>query len=149
MDRLPTIIAGDGWVDERAMLQAELFPATKKTIDEKSGASELLHALNDVLVGRGKIPRIIHVKAIIDGELLTTYRSDGILVSTATGSTGYSLAAGGPILYPQAKEILLKPISAHLSMGHALVLPPAVTIELEVHTVYQAVLSIDGQINQH
>ena len=147
MDRLPALIAGEGWIDERAMLQAELVPATKKATDDRSGESQLLHALNDVVVGRGEIPRIIHVKAIIDGELLTTYRSDGIIVSTATGSTGYCLAAGGPILYPQAQEILLQPISAHLSMSHTLVLPPTATIELEVHTDHRAVLSIDGQVD--
>lgn len=147
MDRLPALIAGEGWIDERAMLQAELVPATEEATDDRSGVSQLLHALNDVVVGRGKIPRIIHVKAIIDGELLTTYRSDGIIVSTATGSTGYCLAAGGPILYPQSQEILLRPISAHLSMNHTLVLPPTATIELEVHTDHQAVLSIDGQVD--
>jgi NAD+ kinase len=147
MDKLPALVAGEGWIDERAMLQAELFSATQKTAAKKTGVPQLLHALNDVVVGRGGIPRIIYIKTTIDGELLTTYRSDGIIVSTATGSTAYCLAAGGPILYPQAKEIVLKPISTHLSMGHALVLPPTATIELEVHTDHQAILSIDGQVD--
>ncbi len=137
MDKLPALLAGEGWIDERAMLQAELLTASER----------VLHALNDVALIRGATPRIIRVKTTIDGEFLTTYSSDGVIVSTATGSTGYCLAAGGPILYPQAKEILLKPISAHLSIGYALVLPSTSTIELEVHTDYQAILSIDGQVD--
>jgi len=104
------------------------------------------HALNDVVVGRGERCRLIRIKATIDGELLTTYKCDGLIVSTATGSTGYSLAAGGPILHPQAEEMLLKPIAAHLSLSTALVLSSEATVKLEVSTTHQATLSVDGQI---
>jgi NAD+ kinase len=87
------------------------------------------------------------VKTSIDGEFLTTYRADGVIMSTATGSTAYSLAAGGPILHPQTREMLLKPISAHLSMGYALVLPATATVEFELQSEDAALLGIDGQIN--
>lgn len=139
--KLPAFLAGEGWIDERTMVQVEVFPAGKE------GPSRTISALNDMVVGRGEAIRVIYVKATIDGELLTTYKADGVIVSTATGSTGYSLAAGGPILYPQAKEMLLKPIAAHLTLAYPLVLPSTAIIDLEVSTDYPAVLSIDGQLN--
>ncbi len=139
VNKLPALLAGEGWIDERTMLQVEFLPAS-------TGDPQTLHALNDMVIGRGAVCRVIYVKAIIDGETLTTYKADGIIVATATGSTGYSLAAGGPVLYPQSAEILLKPISAHLTLPYGLVLPPQVNIELEVSTAHQAVLSIDGQV---
>jgi len=102
--------------------------------------------LNDAIVGRGGVSRVVYVEATIDGESLTTYKADGVLVSTATGSTGYSLAAGGPILFPQSQDILVKPVCPHLTMGYALVLPPTATVELKVRTDHEAMLSIDGQL---
>ena len=141
MDSLPLIIKGEGWIEQRTMLEIELLPISKED------SPKSFYALNDAVVGRGAISRVVYIKTIIDSELLTTYKADGLIVSTATGSTGYSLAAGGPILHPQAEEILLKPISAHLTIPYALVLPSTATIELEVHTDHQAMLSIDGQMN--
>ena len=134
--RVPAFVKGEGWGEERAMLQAELV----------SSDMSPFHALNDVVVGRGERCRLIRVKATVDGELVTTYKCDGLILATATGSTGYSLAAGGPMLHPLAREILLQPIAAHLSLGTALVLPSEATVELEVRTTHQATLSIDGQI---
>lgn len=139
-EKLPRLLAGEGWVDDRAMLEAELL--TKK---EERGQKNF-QALNDVVVGRGSSARLVLIGTIVDGELLTTYRADGVIVATATGSTGYSLAAGGPILYPQSKEILLQPISSHLSLSQALVLPPETIIELKVTTSHEAMLSLDGQV---
>jgi NAD+ kinase len=83
----------------------------------------------------------------VNSEPLTTYKADGVIVATATGSTGYSLSAGGPILHPEAKELLLIPILAHLTMATPLVLPPWAVVELGVDTSLQAMLSIDGQID--
>ncbi|MCJ7522456.1 MAG: NAD(+)/NADH kinase, partial [Dehalococcoidia bacterium] len=136
LSRVPAFVKGEGWGEERAMLQAELV----------SSDMSPFHALNDVVVGRGERCRLIRVKATVDGELVTTYKCDGLILATATGSTGYSLAAGGPMLHPLAREILLQPIAAHLSLGTALVLPSEATVELEVRTTHQATLSIDGQI---
>jgi NAD+ kinase len=136
LTRVPAFIDGEGWVEERAMLQAEVV----------SGDGNKYHALNDVVVARGGRCRLIRVKAVIDGELLTTYKCDGLIVATATGSTGYSFAAGGPILNPQSEDIILKPIAAHLSLSAALVLPSEATVELAVSTTHQATMSIDGQI---
>ena len=141
MDKLPALLAGEGWIDERAMLEAQLFPAGQ---DEPA---RIFYVLNDVVVARGAIARTIYVEASIDGEPLTTYKADGVMVATATGSTGYSLAAGGPILHPQSKEFLLLPIVPHLSLAYTIVLPPTATVKLRITTVHQATLSIDGHIN--
>lgn len=133
--RLPDLLRGKGWIDDRAMLQAK--PVGKKP----------LHALNDVVIGRGNIPRVIYVDITIDGTPLTTYKSDGVIVATATGSTGYSLALGGPILYPQAREMVLNPIAPHPTFDNSFVLPPTSVVEMKVHADNPTVLSIDGQIH--
>ena len=134
--KLPALLAGEGWIDERAMLEAELSPADR-----------VFYALNDVVVARGAIARVVYVEASIDGEPVTTYKADGVIVATATGSTGYSLAAGGPILHPQAKEFLLLPLLPHLSSAYTLVLPSTAVAKLRIDTAHQATLSIDGHIN--
>lgn len=136
LEQVPALIEGAGWVEERAMLLAEIASADTSP----------LYALNDVVVARGERCRLIRVKASVDGEFVTTYKCDGVIIATATGSTGYSLAAGGPILHPQAREILLKPIAAHLSLNTAIVLPSDSAIELEISTTHDARLSLDGQL---
>jgi len=138
--KLPALLAGEGWIDERATLEAELL-----TTDQEP--PRIFHALNDVVVARGAIARVVYVDANIDGEPLTTYKADGVIVATATGSTGYSLAAGGPILHPWAKEFLLLPILPHLSSAYTVVLPGTAVVKLRVSTSHQATLSIDGHIN--
>lgn len=143
LDRLAAVLGGEAWADQRAMLQVDLVSEHKGG----DGRESTFHALNDALVGRGVVPRIINVVTTVNGAALSNYRVDGVIVSTATGSTGYSLAAGGPILYPQAEEMVIKPVSAHLSLPYALVLPPTAEVKMVVHTNHEAVLSIDGQVN--
>jgi len=138
--KLPGLLEGKGWVDERAMLEAELQIS-------QSEPSRAFHALNDVVVARGGVARVVYVEASIDGKPLTTYKGDGVIVATATGSTGYSLAAGGPILHPRAKEFLLLPIAPHLSPAYPLVLPATAVVRLHLATTHQATLSIDGHVN--
>lgn len=139
-DKLPALLEGGGWVDERAMLEAEL------KISEAE-PSRIFYALNDVVVARGGLARVVYAETSIDGEPLTTYKGDGVIVATATGSTGYSLAAGGPILYPRAMEFLLLPILPHLSPAYPMVLPAKAVVGLRLTTTHQATLSIDGHIN--
>ncbi|MCJ7575715.1 MAG: hypothetical protein MUO80_03415, partial [Dehalococcoidia bacterium] len=90
--------------------------------------------------------RLVNIEAKIDDTVITIYRADGIIVATATGSTSYSLASGGPILHPQSNEIVIQPISCHLGLSHALVLPPQSTVDLKVAPRERAILSIDGQV---
>jgi len=141
-EKLTALLAGEGWIDERYLLEAEFFPT-----GEEQGSSRVFYALNDVVVARGAVARVVFVEASIDGELLTTYKADGVIVATATGSTGYSLAAGGPILSPQAKEFLLLPITPHLSANYTVVLPTTATAKLCLTSSYPATLSIDGHMN--
>jgi len=138
LKKLPSLIAGEGWIDERAMLEAEL------TSTEPPAR---FFALNDVVVARGAVARVINMEASIDGKLLTTYRADGVILATATGSTGYALAAGGPILYPQAEEFILLPILPHLSLAYSLVLPSTAAVKLQLSPIHQGTLSIDGNTN--
>jgi len=140
-EKLTLLLAGNGWIDERCLLEAELSPTAE--VPEP----RLFYALNDVVIARGEVARVIFVDAFIDGEPLTTYKADGVILATATGSTGYSQAAGGPILHRQAREFLLLPILPHLSLAYTLVLPPASVVKLSIHTTHQAALSIDGYIN--
>jgi NAD+ kinase len=137
--KLPALLEGRGWIDQRSMLEAELTTGKEPP--------RTFYALNDVVVARGEVARVIFVEADIDGELLATYKADGVIVATATGSTGYSLAAGGPILHPQSADFLLVPISPHLSPDYPLVLPAASVVRLKVNTHHQAALSVDGHIN--
>ena len=141
-EKLPALLAGDGWIDKRAMLEAELSP-----VDQEHESARTFYALNDVVVARGAIARMVYVEVRIDGQPLTTYRGDGVIVATATGSTGYSLSAGGPILHPQSKEFLLLPILPHLSLAYPMVLPATSIVKLHITTAHQATLSIDGHIN--
>jgi len=130
--KLPGLLRDGGWIEERAMLEAQVEGKTS-------------HALNDVVV-RSTAVSLVSIRVEIDGELLTTYRGDGIIAATATGSTAYSLAAGGPILHPQSKEIVLQPISCHLGLNHPLVLPSQSVIDLKVASKDRAMLSLDGQL---
>jgi NAD+ kinase len=134
--KLPVLLAGEGQIDERAMLEARL-----------TGSKQIFYALNDVVLARGGMARTISVEASIGDEQLATYKADGVIVATATGSTGYSLAAGGPILHPQSREFTLLPIMPHLSLAYPLVLPPETVVRLHVVTTHEATLSIDGHIN--
>lgn len=132
LSHLPDLIRGKGWIEERAMLEAQI-------------ANRSFHALNDVVL-RSVAVRLVNIETTIDGTVMTTYRADGVIVATATGSTSYSLASGGPILHPQSREIVIQPISCHLGLSHALVLPPQSTVDLKVAPRERAILSIDGQV---
>jgi NAD+ kinase len=101
--------------------------------------------LNDVVLHSVAV-RLVNIEAKTNGTTITTYRADGVIVATATGSTSYALASGGPILHPQSREIVLQPISCHLGLSHALVLPSQSTVDLKVARGEKVVLSIDGQV---
>src|SRR5215813_4691192 len=103
---LPHYLSGEYWVDERAMLLGEV---------EKDGALQTMIALNDIVLVRGAEPRIIRIKLWLDGHFYNTTAADGVIISTATGSTAYNLAAGGPILHPQVRSSVLTPLAPHLA----------------------------------
>jgi NAD+ kinase len=137
--KLPALIAGQGWNDERAMLQAELKSGGK--------ATRVFHALNDIVMARGAIARLVNIEVSIDGQKFTTCRADAVIIATATGSTGYALAARGPVMYPQSKDFLLVPVAPHLSPGYPLIVSEKSEVVLRLNTYHEATLSIDGHIN--
>ena len=132
LSQLPSVLKGRGWIEERAMLEAAV-------------ADRSFHALNDVVLHSVAV-RLVNIEAKTDGTRITTYRADGIIVATATGSTSYSLASGGPVLHPQSREIVLQPISCHLGLSHALVLPSQTIVDLKVARGEKVLLSMDGQV---
>lgn len=134
---LPRILEGGYRIEERMMLKAE-----SRRGDELLGQHD---ALNDVVVSRGSLARIVRLHTHIDGDHLTQYVADGLIVATATGSTAYALAAGGPILPPTLRNILLIPIAPHLSMERAIVLDQGATVDMRIVTDHQAILTVDGQ----
>lgn len=137
--QLAFYLDGDYWMDERAMVQAEV---------EQNHEKHRCIALNDIILVRGAEPRVIRIKVWLDGYYYNTTVADGIIVSTATGSTAYNMAAGGPILHPQVRSSVLTPIAPHLVTDRSLILEPnaVTTFELEAGSA-GAILSADGQIN--
>ncbi len=133
---LDQLLAGDYWVEHRMMLRAEHIRA-----GERLGSWQ---ALNDVVVGRGPNMRPIHVTASVDGQYLTKFVCDGLIAATASGSTAYALACGGPILPPELRNILLIPIAPHLSFDRAIVLSEGVTVSMTILSE-NGILSVDGQ----
>ncbi len=138
--QLPLYLQGDYWIDERAMLSGIL---------EVDGQREEFLALNDIVVVRGAQPRVIRFRLWIDTYYYTTMTADGVIVATATGSTAYNLAAGGPILHPSVRGSVLTPIAPHLAADRPIVLDPSSVVRLELlDTSSGAILSADGQINR-
>lgn len=139
-EKLPLYLNGDYWLDVRSMLSAEL--------DARNGYGQTYTALNDIVVARGAEPHVIRIKIGVDGFDYNTTVADGVIVSTATGSTAYNLAAGGPILHPQVRSNVLTPIAPHLVADRSLILEPNAVISLELQAGSEgALLSADGQIN--
>lgn len=137
LERLPSILDGGYWIEDRMMLTAEL---------RRDGAVIAAQdCLNEVVVARRHLSRVVRVGTRIDGFQLTTYVADGVLVATPTGSTAYNLAAGGPILHPQVRNLVLIPVSAHLTLRSPLVLAASAEVELTVATDSGAGISFDGQ----
>jgi NAD+ kinase len=115
---------------------------------EQWRAAEMLGSwdvLNEVVISRGQSVRAIKLTASVDGRYLTTYVADALIASTPTGSTAYALAAGGPILPPELRNILLVPVAPHLSLDRAIVLAEGSSVSITIQTEHQAVVSVDGQ----
>lgn len=130
------MFTGEAWIENRMMLHAEHF---------RAGDSQgHWNALNEVVVGRGLNLRPVRLSASVDGRHLTSYVADGLIASTATGSTAYALAAGGPILPPELRNILIVPIAPHLSVDRAVVLSEGSSISITINGE-NGVLSVDGQ----
>jgi NAD+ kinase len=106
-----------------------------------------LSFLNDAVVTKDALARIIDIETYVDSDYLMTFRGDGLIVSTPTGSTGYSLAAGGPILYPSLEHVVLTPICPHMLTNRPIILPKEASITARLDSVDERViLTVDGQV---
>lgn len=128
------------WVDERAMLRGVL---------KQDGREEEFLALNDIVIARGTWPRGVRIHVWVDDYYYNTTYADGMILSTATGSTAYNMAVGGPLLHPQVRSLVLSPIAPHLAANRSLVLQPEAKVRLQIFTNAQnGVFSADGQLNR-
>ncbi|HZU75425.1 MAG TPA: NAD(+)/NADH kinase [Dehalococcoidia bacterium] len=133
------VLRGEGAVEERAMIECVLA--------ERERGVEPLVALNDIVIGRAAAGRPVYLSVAVDGVHLATVRADALILATATGSTAYNLSAGGPVLMPQSRAILLTPVAPHLSRMRPIVLPEDSSVEIEVETDHSAIVSIDGRVD--
>jgi NAD+ kinase len=136
---IQSVIEKNYTIDERMLLSVE--------IDGLNGDSGKYHALNDIVVDHGHSGRILKTEVHVSGTYLNTYESDGIIFSTPTGSTAYSLSAGGPIIYPSIDTITVTPICPHSLSARPIVLPADVDVKATFNDNYDGIAcTIDGQI---
>jgi NAD+ kinase len=135
---LEEALSGRSSVSQRVMLQAEL---------ERAGAViEAQCVLNDVVIHKGALARMIELELGIDSEFVCRYRADGLIVSSPTGSTAYSLSAGGPIVHPTVESFIITPICPHTLSDRPLVIRDSCSIEIKLNGVTESVyLTLDGQ----
>lgn len=141
-EHLPLYLERDRsvWLDQRAMLSAEL---------QQDGRKEEFLALNDIVIARGTWPRVVEIHIWMDDHFYNKTYADGIILSTATGSTAYNMAVGGPLLHPQVENCVLTPIAPHLAFDRSLILQPEAQVRLQIFTGTQdGVFSADGQMNR-
>lgn len=141
-EKLPLYMEPDEavWIDRRSMLHAEL---------QQDGEREEFLALNDVVIARGTWPRMVEIHIWVDDYFYNKTFADGIILCTATGSTAYNMAVGGPLLHPQVESCVLTPIAPHLAFDRSLILQPEARVKLQIFTGKQGgVFSSDGQMNR-
>ncbi len=140
---IPVLLSGKGTIEQRSMLHVT---ARRKQKMLWSG-----FVLNEAVISQGAISRLIDLKTTVDGDPLATFHADGVILSTPTGSTAYSLAAGGPIVHPQLQATILTPINPHSFSQKPIVLPKNDVIEITIVTKpnkfrdIQISLTLDGQ----
>ena len=138
IEELPNYLDGSSIIEKRMMLKAEIIRKGKKVEYD---------ALNDIVLARGSKIRVIEISVKLNNTHLATYRGDGVVLSRPTGSTGYSLSLGGPVVSPSSNLILLKPIGSHMSLHGGVVLDLNSKIDLTIRSENSATVSIDGFID--
>ena len=136
-EKLDLLLTGDYRLEDRMMLEA--IHLHDDTVISRNDV------LNEVVVCRGRFVRPIRIHAYVDDYLLSSYVADGLIAATPTGSTAYAFAAGGPVLPPDMRNILIMPIAPHMSMDRAIVLPLGSCVSFVVSTDHEAVISADGK----
>ena len=137
-EAVDAIASGRISYSKRSLLSVEL--RTNKR------ALSIVHALNDAVVSRGDLSRLIKLDAKVDGEALTEFNADGLIIATPTGSTAYSLSAGGPILAPESGVLVVTPICPHVLTNRSIIISDSSVIEISRgSTEYPCFLSVDGR----
>lgn len=135
---LDRVVAGQHEIEERMLLKVEV--EGKPTLDSP-------FALNDVVIDNGPVSRIIDINLSVNGEDIVTYRADGLIIATPTGSTAYALASGGPIVHPRMRAILVVPISSFSLSTRPMILSADDVLQLRIHSPHGvAGLTLDGQV---
>jgi NAD+ kinase len=135
---LEKVIQGEYHVDRREVLSAAVLRGERRLAQ--------YDVLNDAVINKGALARIIDLEVTIDGEEITTFKADGLIFSTPTGSTAYNLSAGGPIVYPSLHCIIITPICSHTLTNRPIVIPDDVTVRAVLKSKQQEVyLTLDGQ----
>lgn len=133
------LLSGEYVIEERMMLSAKITRDGKQISEYR--------VLNDVVVNKGALARIIDLETYINDIYVTTFKADGLIIATPTGSTAYSLSAGGPILYPALESIILTPICSHTLTNRPLVVPDNFRLKIILKTLSEDVsLTLDGQV---
>ncbi len=135
---LERILQGDFTADERVVLNTAVIRRGERLTE--------FMVLNDAVINKGALARIIDLETTINGEYLTTFKSDGLIISTPTGSTAYNLSAGGPIVYPSLHCIIITPICPHTLTNRPIMIPDDVVVRAVLKSKQQeVVLTLDGQ----
>jgi NAD+ kinase len=136
---LESILQGVYKTDERMLLEAQVWRKEKQI--------DAFIVLNDVVINKGALARIIELETMVDNAYLTTFRADGLIIATPTGSTGYSLSAGGPIVYPSLQSIIITPICPHNVTNRTIIVRQEAVISTTLCSGDQEVfLTLDGQV---
>src|SRR5881398_2577334 len=137
-EAVDAIVSGRISYSKRALLSVEL--RTNKRV------LSTVHALNDAVVSRGDLSRLIRLNAKVNGEALTEFNADGLIIATPTGSTAYSLSAGGPILSPESGVFVITPICPHVLTNRSIIISDSSVVEISTgSTEYPCFLSVDGR----
>lgn len=136
-ERLDSVLRNEHWIERRLMLRAQVIRKDQLLGD--------MMALNDVVVSRGAQVRVVRFHLFVDGDHVTTYTADGLITATPTGSTAYSMAAGGPLLPPQLQNYLVLPVAPHLSFERPLVLHQEAIVKIRVEMAHEAIATADGK----
>lgn len=134
---LDGILSGEWQVEERMMLRARVMRRGQEAMEGE--------ALNDAVIARGTLARMVHFTARVGTIPVADYAADGVIVATPTGSTAYSLSAGGPILHPGLSVLLVTPICPHTFNARSLVVPGGEAVTVELHDPGEVLLQLDGQ----
>jgi NAD+ kinase len=137
---LGQLVAGEYAIESRMALEGRILRGQRAAPE-----SGRLLALNDVVVARGSLARVVRLEVSIDQSHLATFIADGLVVASPTGSTGYSFSAGGPILDPTARNLVLTPIAGYLTSLRSVVVAPSVVVSCRVLDAHEALVSIDGR----